>query len=252
MHTRSLACRTTRPAQARRRTSTGHPIRRPIASALIALAACALGATAKAEVHVFSDRGAFLAATVTTITETFDTQNADRPFHTVAADLGAFSLSMTPGASEVYNFVDVPPLMTSATSVNGSAHLVVFTDAGVDLTFQFDQAFTAFGADFKGINDEFERTQFSVDGQVVAIPGEPVNLQLTFFGFTSDTPFTSLTFHGVRNDIYGIDDVSLGYASRVPAIPEPGSLAMLSLGLCGVAVARRRASRRTDDNPTVS
>lgn len=216
------------------------PARRATALALMTTTALMAGTAAQATVTVFDDRTDFLAATLETTTETFDGYVKDTAFHSAAYDVGAFTLSMTPGASNAYNFIDAPPLLTSATDLNGTAHLMVFTDTGIDLTIAFDQPISAFGADFKGINDEFERTRFSVDGVDVAIPGEPVNLQLTFFGFTRDTPFSTLTFHGVRNDIYGIDNLSFGTAVRVPAVPEPGSVLLMALGLGAMGVARRR------------
>lgn len=231
---------------------TARQVRRRLRRALVlslSVFAAMSGTTAQAGLTAFDDRSSFLAATLQTQTATFDGWIKDTGFHSSAVDVGGFTLSMTAGASDVYNFIDAPPAKSIATDINGSTHLMVFTDTGVDLTFSFDQPITAFGADFKGINDAFERTLLSAGGQFATVPGDPLNLQLTFFGVTSDTPFSSLTFHGVRNDIYGIDDVTFGTALRVPAVPEPGSMLMLSLGLAGVVAARRRAGRATQDQP---
>ena len=243
MTTAHPACSATAQAPARRRRPAARPARRTTI-ALSAILAILAGTSARAEFTVFDDRAEFLAATLQSTTESFDSWVKDTGFHTNAVDVGAFTLSMTPGAGTIYNLIDAPPQKSNSTNLNGTTHLMVFTDTGIDLTFSFDQPITAFGADFKGINDEFERTLFSAGGVFITVPGEPVNLQLTFFGFTSDTPFDSLTFHGVRNDIYGIDDVTFGTALRVPAVPEPGSMAMLGIGLAGVAAARRRATRK--------
>lgn len=248
---RHPACRATAQVPARRRHGTC-PARRVAALALTALSILSTLASpaAHAAFTVFDDRSDFLAATLQTDTETFDSQPHDMPFHTVDLDVGPFTLSMTEGADTVWNFADVPAFVSTATHVNGTAHLMVFTDFGDALTFSFDHAITAFGADFRQLNDGYTRTLAYVNGQTLDIPVVSGGQMLSFFGFASDTPFTSVSFRGVANDVYGIDDVTFGAALRVPAVPEPGSVALLSLGLAGVAIARRRAIGKPDDKPT--
>jgi hypothetical protein len=246
MTTPRPTCRVTGHATAqvpaRRRRST-RPARCAALLAVTALSAL-VSTAAQAAFTVFDERGDFLAATLQTDTESFDGWVKDTSFHSSAIDVGAFTLSMTAGADTTWNLIDVPEFVSTATHLNGTAHLMVFTDFGDALTFSFDQAITAFGADFREINDHYTRTLAYVGGQTLDIPGVPGGSVRSFFGFVSDTPFTSVSFRGVANDVYGIDDVTFGAALRVPAVPEPGSVALLSLGLVGVAVARRRATAR--------
>jgi hypothetical protein len=136
-----------------------------------------------------------------------------------------------------------PSVVSAPASTAAHAAYTAF-DFGDALTFSFDQAITAFGAEFRQLKDNDTRTLADVGGQTLDIPGVPGGSVRSFFGFVSDTPFTSVSFRGVANDVYGIDDVTFGAALRVPAVPEPGSVALLSLGLVGVAVARRRATAR--------
>lgn len=57
-----------------------------------------------------------------------------------------------------------------------------------------------------------------------------------YLGFTSDVAIASLVFRSNHNnDGFGIDNVTIG------KVPEPGTLALLGLGLMGISLVRRRA-----------
>lgn len=115
----------------------------------------------------------------------------------------------------------------------------VFTDNGnisnADLIFTFDSPIFAFGADFRSINDQINRTQILVGPDTLALPIPGASGEFSFFGFTSPTPFTTVTFDALANDVYGIDNVTYG-------VPAPGILALLGIGLAGIGFSRR--SRR--------
>jgi hypothetical protein len=200
-----------------------------------------LATSAIAVPTTYTDRTTFEAAAGGFTVETFDSFAADTPFHTVPVDVGAFTISMTGSPSTSYNFIDLAPPDTAETDVNGTTNMRVFTNTNPegsdDLVFTFDQPIVAFGADFRSINDSIVRTQILVGADTIALPIAGASGLFSFFGFTSATPFDTIIFQGLANDVYGIDNLT--YSS----VPEPGILAMLGLGLAGLGFARRRKVR---------
>ncbi|WP_395345193.1 PEP-CTERM sorting domain-containing protein [Ningiella sp. W23] len=203
------------------------------------LITCLFATSANAALVSFTDRSAFDAAAGATSIEDFDSFTIDTQFHTGTLDVGDFSLSMTSTPSTNFNIIDVPPLANAESDVNGSANMRVFTNGnlGVDLMFMFDTAISSFGADFRSLNDEIARTEIVVGGEVLTLPIASGSGQASFYGFTSDTAFTSVIFRGIVNDVYGIDNVTYGSATAVSA---PSTLAMMLLGVAGFVVARRK------------
>lgn len=58
-----------------------------------------------------------------------------------------------------------------------------------------------------------------------------------YIGIMSDVAISSLTFYtNDENDGFGIDNVTVG------TVPEPGTLALLGLGLAGIGIMKRRKS----------
>lgn len=199
-----------------------------------------MSATANAAIISYTDRTSFDAAAGATTIENFESFAVESAFHTSPLDVGDFSLSMTGSPRTDFNFIDIPPAQASETDVNGTNGMRVLTSNTVDLVFTFDSAITAFGADFMSLNDVINRTDVGVDGQTLSIPIASSSGLPSFFGFTSDTAFTTVTFHGLVNDAYGVDNVTYTTTDESP-VSTTGTLALLGLGLAGLGISRRKS-----------
>ncbi len=199
-----------------------------------------LGASnANATLITYTDRTSFETAAGTTTVEDFQSFVVDTPFHTTPVDVGDFTLSMIGSPNTSYNYIDIGPPASAETNVNGTTNMRVFTDnsPSFDLIFTFDTAITAFGADFANINDDILRTRLLVGSEIATPPINPYPF-VSFYGFTSDVAFTSITFEGLENDVYGIDNVTYS------PIPEPTTMLLLGTGLIGLAGFRRKFRKK--------
>jgi hypothetical protein len=187
-------------------------------------------------INTFTNSTDFTNTVGSTSLEDFNSFASDTPFHSSSLDVGDFTLSMTGTAATYANQVDASPVRFSQFDVDGTTMLDVFTDASSSFLLTFDTGISSFGADLKAFNNVVFRTNIFVDGVLLAPPVNALNFQNTFFGFQSDSLFTTVEFIGVQDDGFGMDNVRYGASS----VPEPSVVALFGLGLAGIGFARRR------------
>jgi len=145
------------------------------------------------------------------------------------------------------NQIEAQPLRFSAFDVDGSTIAqVLLRNSGDTFTISFGTAITAFGADVASMNDFVSRSSITVAGTTFEPPALPVGATddvVQFLGFTSDMPFTSVTFNFLNgSDGFGVDNVAYGTLNDAPpsAVPLPASLPLLLAGFAGLTALRRR------------
>ncbi len=188
---------------------------------------------AEASTATYTTRASFSAAVGATVTQDFNSYSSDVSFRTSPVDVGPFSLSATGSTTVGYDLIDESPDV--GTSVDGSTDLRVRTDISpvTTIVFTFDTPITAFGADFRDLNNDAIRTQILAAGDNF-VPPIRDNIGLSFFGISSTTPFSVVQFTPVTLDVYGIDNVSCA------SVPEP-AMSVLVLTTCGgVGFCRRK------------
>lgn len=106
---------------------------------------------------------------------------------------------------------------------------------GGAISVKFNQGVTAFSFDTTSLFSTGAGSVVLSNGQSFAFN---YNMgSYTFLGFTSDTSITGYT---VNADYTVLDDVRLGAADSPASVPEPGSLALIGLGILGFLGARRK------------
>jgi len=100
-----------------------------------------------------------------------------------------------------------------------------------------DAPMTAYGANFTDL--DFGTINFLVDGVTLHSPSPGGDANTMFVGFIAGPgeSFTTVRLE-VNDNTYGIDDVRS--RAGAPGIPEPGTLALLGLGLLGFVRKRRK------------
>ncbi|MEM6634596.1 MAG: VPLPA-CTERM sorting domain-containing protein [Pseudomonadota bacterium] len=190
--------------------------RTALCTVLVAFAAQSQTANA-ATFTLYDDRSAFEAAIENQRNEDF-------------TGLGGQSFKGTPlAAGEVTITGPANPDFSDAGVITDEFDLfeaaLISADFGQPTSLSFGST-TAFGADFASLRTEFDATAIVVDGESVGplqILGE-VQSYNGFFGFTSDTAFTSLSFldstDDSSSDRFVVDNLSLGDALPTSGGPD--------------------------------
>ena len=202
-------------------------------TAALAFAIALLPCLSSAATVTFTDRATFEGAAGTVTTQDFESQTVGTNLQYVTTDLGDFSLSVDSVFGGSFNVISDSDFFNAP---NSSIFASIGLGDGETMTLLFDSAITSFGADFGGLNDDVQRSQFEVLADILFAP-ILVGAIPSFFGFTSDTAFTSLTIRGLSpSDGFGIDNITYSVA----AIPLPATLPLLAGGLGLLALWRRR------------
>ena len=204
------------------------------------LALSLLAGTAQSAVFAYDTAADFATATagMTLSTEDFEDDTPGSYYgNGNSVDVGGFTLSSDHPSPAPRNTIDAPPLQYAEFDINGSTVANILYALGTSLTLTFDSPILAFGALFADLNNEALRTEIDVAG-VTLVPAIAGIGEVRFFGFVSDTAFSTITFRGVDNEGYGMDEVV--YGGSAPAIPLPAGLPLLLTGLLGFGILRRR------------
>ena len=216
-------------------TTTIHRMMTKALASSFALAALSGGANAAVAYYVGYDQGASsVGPLAATAAARFD---AAVGAHSLIDFESALPASLTlAGGAVVGNFGCDPATCGFNTTVGGS---MAYAGASNPVTFTFASPVSAFGAYFTGL-DLANHIAFN-DGtaQGTMIPGAFGIGGVAFVGFTDfGKSFSSVTItlrEGQFGDRIGIDDVRFA-----AAVPEPGTWALMGLGLAGLGALRRR------------
>lgn len=178
------------------------------------MAAVAFVGSASAQLTVYTDRTSFEAALSGLTTETFDTAMGFASGNNVYNGVNFF-MSGSPGLNSIAGGV-----------YNGDE----FTNTSLDIIF--GSSILGWGADFSGAATA-QGLEFTVNGFTVNLASSLGVPGTGFFGFISDTPFTTIDVTSVEppNEIYSMDNMTYG-------VPAPGAALVLVGG--AILGGRRR------------
>jgi hypothetical protein len=112
------------------------------------------------------------------------------------------------------------------------------------LTFSVPQvAFGFFGTDIGDFNGQLTLRLDGVDLVTVPHTVAGPNGSGLFFGLIDTAnPFTTIEFlNSGTGDSFGFDSFTIGTREQIVPVPEPGTLALVLVGLAGMGIVRRRA-----------
>ncbi len=208
-------------------------------TALSTLAALGALAPAHATVVQYSSRAAFSGAAGALDAQDFESF-APTPgaFRGVSFDFGRFS-----AINQVVTTAPNAGSIIAGGLVNGTNEIVCSVAlSGQTFRITFDHAITAFGFDASNLADQrFDNLEFNnTAGDVIAVH-DAID-QTRFWGFISDTPFTTFVVRqtgfgsgGGATDGFRIDNMAF------TAVPMPTAILLAAPALAALAAHRRRA-----------
>jgi hypothetical protein len=228
-------------------------------AAFVALSLAASGASASIITYSGSDDGALVTHPFT------ESDAAKASFEAVASGLGTLTTITFEGLDTGFNsvFVAAPGVSVALTGLNYGNGFTGISDYSIGnlygfnttasgskwlgfpeatATFSFTNPIEAFGFYLTGLQNgsgvSGSKVNVLVNGETLFAPINTIG-GVSWFGFTSTNPFSSITISNFSNDAWGIDDVMFTSA-RVATVPEPTILLLFGLGLAGIATSRRR------------
>ena len=221
--------------------------------------------TADAATTVYSTAAAFSAATTGVTTNGFNSVATNTSTWILSS--GSYSqpgFTITQGTNNAFNSNgDTNP--SSFYYYNWGTGGVINTPYEGTLTVTFAAPVTAFALDLgefyslpfpfpAGVTPGEATTRYGGQVQIGTSQGNflvdtATTRNLTFFGITSDTAFTSFTIHGLIPPAQGgastvFDNLRFGSAATA-AVPEPATWAMMIVGFGMVGAGMRRRQAKT-------
>ncbi|GHF87626.1 PEP-CTERM sorting domain-containing protein [Thalassotalea marina] len=202
---------------------------------ILPLLALGLSATANAGIiTVYDNEADFLAATSISNSYNFD---GDATSNFTDMDFGDFSITA--------DGFDIETSISNSSSYFNSNHLDFYTECcnvPDTMKINFDFGISAFGFDFSNEDPTSDFTVITIDGNSYNVG---TSGSAGFFGFTATGPISSVTFNddagnGGANTSTKYDNFIFTRADSV-SVPEPTSIAILGLGVLGLALRRRKA-----------
>jgi len=197
---------------------------------IVCLFVCLFVGSANAASIFFNDRASFDAATTSSI---LNFESFENNFTTAASiTLTDFTVSETGGTNVLGQARNFSGLLDA--SITDGTGAILFDDNGSSIGsfFSFTDSVNAFGLD---IATDVSSTMI-IGGSV----SDTINLAAntaSFWGVIDMGGITSITFDASGTPIVGFDAVSFGQVNA--SVPEPTSLALLSLGLAGFGFSRK-------------
>ncbi len=237
--------------------ATGKPMMKRLAGAMavagLFLASACLKPARAIDIP-FSDRATFTAATVPGSLRTADFE---------VAPPGTF-LDVTPSFSEQGAIFAVSPgnvlTIADAGAENfGTGDSLLVGGGAVNpppppifLDVSLPSNITAVGFDFGPRSRVLSDFTFTINGSPARTFVSAATTR-SFFGVASDTVFSSLRIQSTVSQQFFVDQFSFGQSNlSVTAVPEPGTMTLMGLGLAGlIGAARRRKKAQEPASETV-